>query len=93
MVDKNETASDSKTLLTKVIPKMNKAGSRQVGSMKIELKEFEGYKFIQMSQHKEGFGQSGSSRYRPTKDSWVTFDPNDKAIKEALQQAYKLVEK
>ena len=84
-----EKKISSETLFTKVIPKMNKSGSRQVGSMKIEVKTFEEFKFIQMSQTKEAFGQVGSDEYKPAKETWVTFDPKNKEIKDALSEAFK----
>lgn len=85
----DENTAQSEVLFSKIIPKMNKSGDRQVGNLKVETKVFDGYKFIQLTQHKEGFGMPGSSNYQPPKDSWVTFDPKNKDIKEALLEAVK----
>ena len=81
--------SQSESLYKKVIPKMNKAGSRQVGSHTIELKSFDGHIFIQITQVKEAFGNPGMEGYKPAKTTWITIDPKEKEIKEALAQAYK----
>lgn len=87
--DKNDSERQSETLYSKVIPKFNKAGSRQVGSMTVETKVIDGSKFVQLTQHKEAFGSPGSEGFKPAKDSWVTFDPSDKALKDAIAEAVK----
>ena len=91
MVEKTQQDSEevSETLYTKVIPKMNKAGSRQVGSITIEVKTFAGAKFIQLTQNKSAYGFQGSPGYKPEKNTWVTFDPSNKDLKDALSEAYK----
>jgi hypothetical protein len=82
MVETQEKAPvKSEVLYGKLVPKLNKAGSREVGSMSIELKSFEGIKFIQLTQHKQAFGD------KPAKDQWVTFDPTNKAIIDAILEA------
>lgn len=75
---------ESETLYSKVIPKMNKAKTSQVGSFLIEVKTFAGHKFIQITQEKFAFGN------QPPKKSWVTLNPDDKDIKDALSEAYKV---
>lgn len=85
MVENENESSEpkSETLFKKLIPKMNKAGSMQVGSMTVEVKTYDGSKFIQLTQVKEAFGD------RPQKKTWITMNPDDKEIKEALSEAYK----
>lgn len=83
MVEKSKQTEQLKSLLhfSKVIPKMNKAGNVQTGAMLVELKEFEGVKFIQMTQTKEAFKQT------PAKKSWITFDPGNRAYVDAVLEA------
>jgi len=81
--DKNGSESKAETLYSKVIPKMTKDGKSQVGSHLIEVKIFEGHKFLQITQEKFAFAD------KPAKKTWVTIDPADKEIKEALTEAYK----
>jgi hypothetical protein len=85
----DEEAGKSETLFTKEIPKMNKAGSIQVGTYRISTKIYNENKFIEIYQKKNSFGGVNTPNYRPEKQAWVTFDPADKRIKEALQEAYK----
>ena len=75
--------SKSETLFSKVIPKMNKSGTSQVGSHLVETKTFEGHKFIQVTQEKYAFGNI------PAKKSWVTINPEDDELKKAISEAYK----
>ena len=90
MEDNKDNDSESKTLYSKLIQKMNKAGTRQVGALKIEVKEFEGYKFVQITQRKESFGTPGTTTHRPAKETWVTFDPKNDEVKKAFQEAFKI---
>jgi hypothetical protein len=75
-------------IFKRVIPKLNKAGDRQIGSISVELKEFESYKFIQITQVKESFGYPGSEIYKPGKTTWITLDPTDIAVQQAIQDCY-----
>lgn len=82
--DKTEDTSKSEEIYTKTIPKMTRDGAHQVGSLLIELKVYEGYKFVQITQEKLPFGD------KPGKTSWVTLDPSDKRVREALSEVFKL---
>lgn len=84
--DKNdsETEKVSETLFSKVIPKMTKDNKSQVGSHLIEVKTFEGHKFIQITQEKFAFGN------QPAKKSWITLDPANDELKKALSEAFKI---
>lgn len=80
MVDENKAQSE--TLYSQVINKLSKNG-RVVGSMAVETKIFDNYKFIQLTQDKSAFGN------QPAKRSWVTIDPSNEEIKKAISEAYK----
>lgn len=80
MTDKKET--ESKTLFSKVVNKLASNG-RVVGSMTIEVKTFDGHKFIQLTQEKASYGNQLGKR------GFVTFNPAEKEIKEAIFEAYK----
>jgi hypothetical protein len=86
MVDEktSETKEEaqSETLFSKVVDKTNKAGNA-VGRYTIEVKTFDGFKFVQITQEKFAFGST------PAKRSWVTFDPDNKDLKDALSEAFK----
>lgn len=90
MVDDNKSEDLSAVLFNKTLPKMSKDGSRLVGSLKVEVKTFEGYKFLQLTQVKEAFGIAGTDGYRPQKVSWVTLDPSNKEVIETLEAAFKI---
>ena len=79
-MEKNEVQTE--VLYSKSIPKISKKGM-PVGSLKVETKTFNDSKFIQLSQEKYPFGD------KPGKRAFVTIDPSDKSVREAIAEAYK----
>jgi hypothetical protein len=90
MYKMGEEKNENEVLYSKVIPKFTSDGTRQVGSLKVEVKLFNDNKFVQLSQRKEAFGRPGSADYKPAKDTWVTINPEDKSVKDALMEAFKI---
>ena len=71
----------SEIFYSKIIPRFDKTGKYQVGTLKFEVKELLRARFIQITQEKLGFAGA------PSKVSCVTFDYSDSEIKKILQEA------
>lgn len=75
--------NEAKTLFSQKIDKMNKDGTRMVGSYLVETKIFNDVPFVMVTQQKFAFGN------QPAKKSWITFNPKDEDLLSALQTSVK----
>lgn len=84
----NDEKKEFETISSVTVPKVSKA-NKQVGSHVIDVKSFDGNKFIQITQNKDAFGNPNSPKYKPASSSSITLDPKNKKVMDAIAEAYK----
>lgn len=85
-MQKTTQVQKSEVLFSKVINKSSKSG-RHVGSLTVSTEVFDETKFVKIKQVKEAFGTPNTAGYKARSEQWITFDPDNEEIKDALEEA------
>lgn len=83
MINQNRGSGETKVLSTKVINNEGKYG-RVNSAITIEVKEYNGHKFIQLTQDKYPYGNKPASR------TSLTLNSGNDNLKQSLIEAFEL---